>query len=211
MPSHDEMKTALLGFLLVLLTGLCLLTAVTPAEAAPSKRLQPPGSFLGPEGNSPVFVGGFLQGGRAFAYDTIHGGYGGMFLFRPGAAADFLPFLYRWNCGAVGQIEKQRLGPGMDLLSADGIIRHYVEDMRDPEATGSPFVGIGVGATRVNPPDGYSGPVKYWSLLFEAGREWTVQEQYLVWVRTQYRYYDYSGLDYRNLTLQVGVGLPWPF
>ncbi len=210
MRHHDEREKAFLAGLLILLLG-CLLPVPAAAEGMPNRRLQPPGSFLGPAGRTPVFVGGFLQGGHILADGTAYGGYGGMALFHPGAAADFLPFLYRWNCGAVGQIENQRLGPGRGLLSADGIIRYYGQDMRDPESSGSPFVGIGVGATRVQPPKGFVRSAKYWSLILEAGREWVLTGQYLVWVRTQYRYYRWSGLDYRNLTLQVGVGLPWPF
>ncbi len=210
--SEHEIKTVFMGFLLLLLAGfLCTVTA-NPAAAKPNKRLQPPSSFLGPDGKGDIYVGGFLQGGGAFKYDTVHSGYGGQLIFRPSAAADFLPFLYNWNCGGVLQIENQTLGPNMGLLSADGILRRYTDDVRNPENTGSTFVGVGVGATRVDPPAGYRGSsVKYWSVLLEAGREWQVRREYLLWVRAQYRHYNWAGVDYRNWTLQVGAGMPWPF
>lgn len=212
MHSDHEIKTALLGFLLVLLTGLWCLTAATPAAGRTNKRLQAPGSHLGPAGNGPIFVGGFLQGGGAFAYTDAYLGYGGTLLARPEASADFLPLLYRWNCGAVLQIEQQKLGPDMGLLSADGLLRFYLDDMRDPDAPGSAFVGFGMGATRVDPPRSFRGSTKkYWSLLLEAGREWTWREEYVIWVRAQYRHYDWADLDYRTWTVQVGAGLPWPF
>lgn len=199
-----------------LLLGAVLVSGLFPegAEAAGlmNKRLQPPSSYLGPAGNGPIFVGGFIQSGGAFAHEDAFLGYGASIQCRPGAAADFFPFLYRWNCGAVLQIEDQSFGKGMGLLSVDGIVRYYVEDMRDPQAQGSPYVGLGLGATRVDPPDDLNiSSKKYWSILAEAGREWVLEERCLIWVRGQYRYYRWSGLDYRNWTFQVGVGIPWPF
>jgi hypothetical protein len=190
----------------------CLVFGVKVASADTNDRLSRPGSHLGPSPDSPIFLGVFAQIGGGLDYDMGLPGYGTVLLFRPGAAADFLPFLYRWNSGLCLQIDFQEIAENQDILSGDLIFRKYLQEITDPESPGSFFLGAGIGASRVHLPAGSSGAGnKYWSWLLETGREWPLKQKYVFWVKGQYRHYDFSGFDYSNLTLQVGLGMPLPW
>lgn len=189
---------------------LCL--AANAGQAATNSRLTPPKSHLGSSADSPVFLAVHGQIGGALEFDSEFAGYGTELLFRPGAAADFLSFLYNWNTGMCWQIDYQNVSPNESILSGDFILRKYIQEMRDPKVKDSFFLGAGFGASRIIPPAG-SGSVKnkYWSWVVEAGREWTIKESYLFWLKGQYRHYDYDGFNYSNWTFQMGAGIPLPW
>jgi len=181
-------------------------------EAATNPRLTPPGSHLGPSSDSPIFLAVHGQIGKAFDFDSENFGYGAELVFRPGSAANFLSFLYGWNAGMCWQIDYLKVDERESILSGDCIVRKYLQDIKDPNISGSTFFGVGFGASRVILPDGSSGAKnKYWSLLLETGREWTIKDKYLFWLKAQYRHYDYSGFNYSNWTLQMGAGIPLPW
>lgn len=187
---------------------------VVPAGV--SNRLSPPRSHLGGSGNSPVFLGCFGQLGGAFDYDGGQRGGGGFILFRPGAAADFLPALYNWNTALLVQGEYQPVGTDQSLLSADLVARKYFQNMRQTgnQTTSfhSTFVGLGVGASRAMlPPGAGATRQKYWSWLVEMGGEWSLGRRYVIWLKGQYRHYDHGGFNYSGAAIQVGAGLPLPW
>ena len=197
---------------LPLLLVIVLMTGAMEAWAATNPRLKMPQSHLGPSADTPIFLAIHGQVGSALEYESGVFGYGADLLFRPGAAVDFLSFLYNWNAGVCMQIDYQNITDSETILSADFIVRKYLEDMRDPKGLSSPFLGLGFGASRVEFPAGISGSSnKYWSLVAEAGLEKTLKEKYLIWIKGQYRYYDHSDVNFSNLVLQVGMGIPLPW
>ncbi len=196
----------------VVLVLLGLLAGSSPGIAGSNSRLASPRSHLGPSPDSSVFLGGFGQLGGGFDYEAGLPGYGAILLFRPGAAANFLPFLYSWNTGVGLQIDYQEIDQEQDILSADLVFRKYFQEIEDPSTGGSTFLGLGIGASRVRLPSGLGGAGnKYWSWLAEAGREWPLKTKYLLWVKAQYRHYDFGGANYSNWTLQAGAGIPLPW
>jgi hypothetical protein len=206
------------GLILCLLVGLFLGSCpggnifAQGSQGYTSKRLERPRSALGQPFDAPMFLGAYGQFGGSTSYDMGQPGYGLQFMFRPGRAVNFLSFLYDWNSSLVLQADYQRVTDTTRILSADGIIRRYTHDMRDPNTTHSPFLGVGIGASDIIPPAG-SGRVadKYWSLLLEAGQEWNFRREYLLFVKFQFRYYDHASFNYSNFTLQAGAGLPLPW
>ncbi len=195
---------------LALLVFGCLLNFVSLSRAATNDRLSRPKSHLGPSLDSPIFLGLYGQGGLAFDYDVGVLGGGAFILFRPGSAADFMNFLYNWNTGFIIQADYLPVSDeDQYILSADAVFRKYFQDMRDPAALGSTFVGLGFGASKVQVTA--NSRQKYWSLLAEAGREWTLKEKYVMWVKLQYRHYNHGGYNYSNMTFQVGAGIPLPW
>ncbi len=187
-----------------------LLCGSLSARAGDNPRLSMPGSNLGPSVDSPMFLGLYGQFGLGIEFDGSQPGYGAIFEFRPGSAADILPFLYRWNSSFILQADFLKLSDNDEsILSADVIFRKYFKDMRPNQALGSFFVGAGMGASKAN----YSAEkrVKYWSWLGEVGFERTLKERYLFWVKAQYRYFDHYDFNYTNYSLQVGAGIPIPW
>lgn len=212
MDPYQNFKFHLMIAILPMLMILVLLAGSLEVEAATNPRLTPPQSNLGPSADTPSFLAVHGQLGHASEYDSGMIGYGAELVFRPGAAVDFLSFLYNWNAGLCMQIDYQKVTEKEAILSGDFIIRKYLKDMRDPKSSGSTFVGLGIGASRVDLPPGFSGAKnKYWSLVAEAGKEWTLKKKYLMWVKGQYRYYDYSGINFSYLAVQAGVGIPIPW
>lgn len=211
-PWRDVLLALSKSHLKLLMLVLTLLVGTGAQATLDNDRLSVPGSHLGGSPDSPIFVGLFGQVGGTSEYGTGEFGGGATFVFRPGAADRFLPFLYRWNTSFVLQGDYQNIGPEQTLLSADVIFRRYIDDMRAPDAPGSFFWGLGMGASRAELPLGAgTSRIKNWSGLLEVGREWTIQKRYLVWVRGQYRYFEKSGFDYSGWTIQAGAGIPWPF
>ncbi len=210
--SFAKLTTRHVGLTLHFLTLLMLLWGGIEVEAASNPRLTSPASHLGPSADSPIFLAVHGQIGGAFEFDSGVFGYGTELVFRPGAAANFLSFLYNWNAGICLQVDYLNVSDNESILSGDFIVRRYLQPMRDPGNRDSTFFGAGFGASRVILPPGSSGAQnKYWSLLVEAGREWTVKDKYLMWLKAQYRHYDHSGYNYSNWTLQVGAGIPLPW
>ncbi len=199
------MKTAL-----ALLVFGWLLGSVSASLAADNDRLSRPRSHLGASPDSPVFLGLYGQVGSAFEYDAGLPGGGAFILFRPGAAADFFNFLYHWNTGFILQADYLPVADDdRYILSADGVFRKYFQDMREPDASGSTFLGLGIGASKVQLST--STRQKYWSWLAEAGHEWTLRDKYVFWIKAQYRHYSHGGYNYSNLTVQLGAGIPLPW
>ena len=212
MDPQQNLKFSLWLTALPLLMLMWLIAGTAEVEAATNPRLTPPQSHLGPSADSPIFLGVHGQIGGAFEFESGVPGYGTELIFRPGAAVDFLSFLYNWNAGICMQIDYQMVSENESILSGDFIIRKYLQDMRDSKTKSSAFAGLGMGASKVVLPPGASGAeYKYWSWLAEAGREWTVKEKYLLWLKAQYRHYDRSGYNYSHWTLQVGAGIPLPW
>ncbi len=180
--------------------------------AGTNPRLTPPQSHLGPSPDALSFLAAHVAMGSAFEFESGKLGYGLELVFHPGAAANFLSFLYNWNAGLCMQIDYQNVSENESILSGDFIIRKYLQDMRDPKASSAPFMGFGIGASRVGLPPGSAGAKNsYWSAVGELGKEWTVNRKYLFWVKGQVRYYNYSGYNYSNWAVQVGAGIPVPW
>jgi len=189
-----------------------LLWGTAEAEVGTNSRLTPPQSYLGPSADAHSFLAVHGEIGSAFEFESGKLGYGAELIFRPGSAVNFLSFLYNWNAGLCMQIDYQTVSDNESILSGDFIVRKYLADMRDPKSSAAPFVGLGIGASRVDLPSG-SGDAKnsYWSLVGEVGHEWTPAGKYIFWVKGQYRYYNYSGYNYSHWAVQVGVGIPVPW
>lgn len=212
MASKIQNKTRRAGSILGAVTLMMLLFGTVWGQGTANSRLTPPRSHLGPSNDSPIYLGFHAQVGGASEFDSGLLGYGSELVFRPGAAADFLSFLYSWNAGLCMQIDYQNVSDNESILSGDFIVRKYVTDMRDPLNTKSAFFGVGFGASRVILPPGSAGSKnKFWSLVGEVGHEWTVGEKWLFWVKGQYRYYNYSGYNYSYWAMQTGVGIPLPW
>jgi len=209
LPNQDSFGYMMKTFV-SLLVCLALLTPVASVEAATNSRLSMPPSQLGGSPDSPIFLGLYGQAGVAFDYDSGLPGGGVFVLFRPGAATHFLDFLYNWNSGLIIQADYLPISDNDQyLLSADVVFRKYFKEMREVDSPGSTFVGFGFGASKAQLND--SSRQKGWSWLAEAGREWTVKPKYVFWVKGQYRHYSHGTVDYSNMTLQLGFGIPLPW
>ncbi len=212
MDPYQNFKFQLVMAVLPLLMMVLLIAGAQDAEASSNPRLAPPQSNLGPSPDTPMFIAVHAQLGGAAEFESGLLGYGAELVFRPGAAVNFLSFLYNWNAGLCMQIDYQNVSENESILSGDFIVRKYLQDMRDPKSSGSTFAGLGVGASRVDLPPGSSGAKNsYWSLVGEVGREWTLNKKYIMWLKGQYRYYDYSGYNYSCWAIQAGVGIPVPW
>ena len=193
-----------------LLVFVLLLGTEASVEGATNNRLSMPPSQLGGSPDTPIFLGLYGQAGVAFDYDSGLPGGGLFVLFRPGASVNFLDFLYNWNSGLILQADYLPVSDkDQYLLSADIVFRKYFQDMRKPDAKGSTFVGLGFGASKAQL--NAKSRDKYWSWLAEVGREWTVKQKYVFWVKGQYRHYSHGAINYSNMALQLGMGIPLPW
>lgn len=202
--------------LLVAVGALLLLPAAVPAQddlATTSPRLAPPPSRLQEPFDAPILVGLFMSagGGTGEGQDPLEPGYGGMIVMRPGAV-NFLEFLYRWNLGLVLQVDYQNLSATDDVLSADGILRHYFGDRGRDQTAVRFFLGAGIGATRFTVP-GTDGTAtnKYFSGVLEIGQDWLVSSKWYFCLKGQYRVQLQPHQHYEAWQVQLGVGAPWPF
>lgn len=183
-----------------------------PATDGGSRRLAAPESRLGRAEGEPPFICGHLALGGAFEHGNGQVGYGGAVIFRPAAAADFLDFLYGWNCGLVLQADRLALGDGGRVLSADLLLRHYLSERGDSDTSVLPFFGGGVGASSAWPgPDGDAPGLKYWSLVLEGGQEWRYARGHLLVVKGQLRLLRQDGVDWTTWSVLAGLGLPFPW
>lgn len=199
---------------------LALLASLLPPGAAraqsptslTSGRLARPRGTLDQPVDPRIFLGLYGQVGGGFHFDQGQPGGGAFLLFRPGAAAGFLDFLYGWNAGLLLQVDYQKLAAHRRIFSGDLVIRHYRRDMRRDENPVSPFVGFGLGASEVLVPSA-DGNLKdaYWSLLVELGQEWAYRRDNVLFVKAQLRRYDFGGLDYSSWSIQAGGGIPLPW
>jgi len=209
LPNQEYFGFIMKSALVLLVVG-WLLGSVVSSEAATNDRLSKPQSQLGSSLDSPVFLGLYGQIGTAFDYESGLPGGGAFILFRPGSASNFFNFLYNWNTGFIIQADYLPVsGDDQYILSADAVFRKYFQDMRDPDALGSTFFGLGIGASKAQISSSYRQ--KYWSWLAEVGREWTLKEKYVFWIKGQYRHYNHGGFNYSNATIQVGAGIPLPW
>ena len=198
----------------LLLVSLLLVSPVLAQSSTryTSKRLESPRATLNQPFDAPIFLGGYGQFGGGFDYDQGQPGYGGIIMFRPGSAANFLPFLYDWNSSLVLQVDYQKVSSTSRILSGDLIIRHYFDDMRDPHTKVSTFVGGGVGGSEVIlPPGADKSHDQYWSFLVEFGQEWNYPERCIIFVKGQFRYYNYGGYNFSTWSVQAGFGFPLPW
>jgi hypothetical protein len=194
----------------------CVLAAT--AAAAPTTtanpRLEPPRSRLGRPFTAPILLLGYVGvgGGLEPGQDVLAPAYGGGVIFRPGAAVNFLDFLYAWNCGLVLQADYQNLSDTDSVLSADGIVRRYLRDRGGGDTEVRLFLGLGVGATRFSEP-GTSGREydKYWSAVGELGQEWLIGGRWCFVLRGQYRVHLRQDHNHDAWQVVGGVGVPFPF
>lgn len=203
-------RAALSGCLLTMLLAMAL-----PAGAGsydPASHIQRP---HGPGVGYVVATGG---GGRLADGDQPRPGYTVAVILRPHRAADFYNALYAWNTSLVLQVDKQGGGPAT-ILSADVILRHYLQDMRSRDGGRSLFVGLGAGLSHADWVTPASGPMLLPTrgsadaptFLAEAGMEWNLDPALVLIGKGQYRLYDRDGHDLSGWTLQAGAGLPLPF
>ena len=207
-----RMVSATLGGL-ILASLLLVSSALGQANAGySSKRLERPRGTINQPFDAPILLGAYGQIGGGFKFDQGQPGFGALILFRPGRAANFFSFLYDWNASLVLQADYQKVSPDCRILSGDLIIRHYLQDMRDPATEVSPFVGVGFGGSEVTLPPGAGRPHdQYWSWLLELGQEWNYRVKYLLFVKGQFRHYSFGGYNYSTWSLQAGAGLPLPW
>lgn len=199
----------------VVVLGSLLSAAATFAQESAqltSKRLARPRGTLDQPIDSPIFLGLYGQVGGGFHFDMGQPGGGAFILFRPGAASGFLDFLHAWNAGLVLQADYQKLATDRHIFSGDLIIRRYVRDMGGEGNGVSPFVGFGVGASKVFLPTP-EGQVtdSYWSLLVEFGQEWAYRQNNVIFVKGQLRRYSFGGNDYSTWSVQAAAGIPLPW
>lgn len=186
----------------------------TQGEERPNSRLELPRSQLNQPYEGPVLVSIYTAIGGGFEVDQskTEPGIGGVLVFRPGAAANFLDFLYDWNTGMVLQIDYQQLSDTDEVLAADGILRRYFSDRGRDGTEVRLFLGAGIGGARFSiPRTGGEEVDKYWCAVAEAGQEWLTRDQWFFFVKAQYRYHLHRHRNYRAISLQAGVGAPWPW
>ena len=195
---------------------LLLLLATAPAAAqsvADSPRLQPPRSHLNQPFTAPILLMGYLGLGQCpdSGNESAGPAYGGEVVFKPGSAANFLDFLYDWNCGLVLQVDYQDLEGQDSVLSGDGLVRRYFRDRGPGSTEVRLFLGLGLGATRFSEP-GSGGTLSdtYWSGLAEAGQEWLTEGGFCFVLRAQYRLLLLQDHFHDAWHLTAGVGLPFP-
>lgn len=200
---------------LVLVLLLSVSSAAASGAAAPARanpRLTPPTSRLNRPEAEPPYITGHLAFGGTFSHDQGLPGYGGSIIFRPPASADFLDFLAPWNTGLVLQVDRQSLGDGGRMLSADLILRRYFDERGGSRASVVPFAGGGLGASSAWPGRSGSPPgLKYWSLVLEGGQEWRFARGPLLLVKGQLRVLRQGGRDWSTWSVIAGIGLPFPW
>lgn len=199
--------------LVVLLGGIAGTAYGQESLAETSPRLALPRSRVDEPFDGPVLVGLYLAGGGGLESDQgpLEPGYGGQIVMRPGAAVNFLDFLYDWNTGLVLQIEHQVLSETDELLSGDGILRRYFRDRGRDDTEVRLFAGLGIGVTRFTVPGTLGTQVdKYWSGVAEVGQEWLVDAELMFVLRAQYRVNLRRHANWSAFSLQVGLGVPWP-
>jgi hypothetical protein len=209
---HTTAPRLLLGALAMLwAAGLAgAASAAEPRLTDGNDRLSRPRSHLHRSYDGPVFVFAQLGAGGSFQHDNLQYGYGGGIVFRPGSAAHFLDRLYDLDTGLVLQGDYQKVAADARLLSADGILRHYLDDRAVGESVEvRPFIGAGLGATdaRIPASEG-GGRDRYFSWLIEGGQEWVIDGRYLVLVRGQFRRYSHDGHNFSGWSLRVAGGIP---
>lgn len=193
-----------------------LLSGAVPAAgqtAADNPRLQLPRSHLGRPFASPILLAGYvgLGGGLAEGHDTLAPAYGGAVVFRPGSAANFLDFLYAWNCSLVLQADYQNLSDTDNVLSADAVVRRYLRDRGTAATEVRLFLGAGLGATRFTEPGtGGAAVDKYWSGVLEIGQEWLSGGRWGFVLRGQYRMHLRPRHNHEAWQVVGGVTFPFP-
>lgn len=187
-------------------------SAGSAAGSPAARRLSVPASRLGRPEGEPPFVCGHLAFGGAFDHGNGQAGYGLSVVFRPAAAADFLDFLQAWNTGLVLQADRLALPGGGRVLSADLLLRHYLEERGSGSRSILPFLGAGPGASSAWAGNGGDAPgLKYWSLVVEGGQEWRFARGHLLVVKGQLRVLRQGGVDWTTWSVQAGLGLPFPW
>ncbi len=185
------------------------------AEAQITKnnsRLSLPQSRLHRQNDQPVFVTAHLGLGGSFQYDQGEANYGGSFVFRPGAAANFLDFLYQMDTGLVLQLDLQDIGEGARVFSADFVLRRYFSDRGDEETQVLPFAGLGTGASDVTLPISAGGEsARYWSFLGEIGQEWYFRPDMVVVAKAQFRRFSSGEVFVSTWSFSAAVGIPVPW
>ncbi len=205
--------TAPVAGMIVVAAALALAGPARPADAPANPRLTPPASRLGQPFDAPILLVGHLGlgGGLEDSHDTASLAGGGAVVFHPGAAANFLSFLYDWNCGMVLQVDYQRLSDTDSVLSADGIIRRYFGDRGEGRTAVRLFAGVGLGVTRFSEPGTGGRPDDYWSSLAEVGQEWLIGDKWLLMIRGQARVHLRPHHNHFAWQAVGGIGVPWPF
>lgn len=198
----------------IVFTGALILLASTAlaTDDDPASHIQRP------PGKGPTYVVATAGGGALADGDQPRPGYTVSAVLRPPRAADFANALYAWNTALVLQVDKQGGGPAT-IISGDLIMRHYLGDMRQPDAGRAWFVGMGAGISHarweVFSGDDDQAPVggaaDAFTFLVEAGLEWNLDPALVLVGKAQYRLYDRGGHDLSGWTLQGGLGLPFPF
>ena len=171
-----------------------------------------PRSHLSAPYDPATFLGIYGQVGGGLSYDQGQMGGGAFIMFRPARAAEFLPFLYDWNCSLLLQADWQRVAPESRLKSADLVMRRYLGEMRGSGRKVAPFLGFGVGASSALKAPGQSPRQdKYWSWLVEAGQEWNMDGRYLVFFKLQFRRFSRPDFPFSTWSAAAGVALPTPW
>lgn len=170
-----------------------------------------------PAGTGPTYVTATGGAGQVADGDGTRRGYTLAAVMRPHRAADFHNPFYAWNMALVLQIDKQGGGPAT-ILSTDAIARRYLADMRGLEGGRAVFVGLGAGLSHASwstpgaeGEPGTGGSADAFTFLAELGLEWNLDPALVLVSKGQYRLYDRGGHDLSGWTLQVGLGLPFPF
>lgn len=183
----------------------------TAEPGSGNSRLSRPASSLGRREAEAPFLCAHVALGGTFGHDQGMPGYGATVIFHPAAASGFLDFLYAWNAGMVLQADRLALGDGGRVLSADLIVRRYLQPRGDGPYPPLPFVGVGLGASSAWPgPAGSAPGLKYWSLVLEGGQETRISRRVLVVVKGQVRLLRQSGVDWSTWSVQAGLGFPFP-
>jgi len=186
-------------------------------SSAPGASYDPMSHVQRPPGKGPTYVTATGGVGQLADGDEMRRGYTLAAVMRPHRAADFHNPFYAWNMALVLQIDKQGGGPAT-ILSADAIMRRYLADMRGLEGGRALFVGLGAGLSHASwstpgavdePATG--GSADAFTFLVELGLEWNLDPALVLVNKGQYRLYDRGGHDLSGWTLQIGIGLPFPF
>lgn len=170
-----------------------------------------------PPGTGPTYVTATGGVGQLADGDGMRRGYTLAAVMRPHRAADFHNPFFAWNMALVLQIDKQGGGPAT-IVSGDAVMRRYLADMRGLEGGRAVFIGLGAGISHASwttagadgePATG--GSTDAFTFLAEFGLEWNLDPALVLVGKGQYRLHDRGGHDLSGWTLQMGVGLPFPF